>query len=89
MTCYKKLDMKDINFKSVQPNYTRDVACTRVATRNFRACDTRIKRVSHAFGVELVAGLYRKCKLITDYILYDNFLPLDHQTDRFPGITVA
>ena len=36
-------------------------ACAQVCTRfiaDFIACDTRVKRVSHACGVELVANLY-------------------------------
>ena len=35
----------------------RDVACTRVATRIL----VRVTRMSHAFGIEFVAGLYRMC----------------------------
>ena len=53
--------MKDIKCAYACNQSTRVVSRVHVyiATRNFGACNTRIKRVSHAFGVELVAGLYR------------------------------
>ena len=34
-------------------------ACTRVLTHEIGACDTHIRRVSHAFTIEVAAGLYR------------------------------
>ena len=49
----------------VKSNCTRGRTCTCVLTREIGACDTRIRRMSHAFTVELVAGLYRKLIMTT------------------------
>ena len=42
----------------VKSNCTNGRACTHVLMCDFGACDTCIRRVSDAFSVELVAGLY-------------------------------
>ena len=36
--------------------------CNHMLTFAFNACNTRIRRVSHAFNVELSAGLYHSQK---------------------------
>ena len=48
----------------VKSNCTRGSACTRVLMREIGACDTHVRRVSHAFTVELVAGLYRTMTIL-------------------------
>ena len=74
MSCYTKLDIvyeRYIDYKCVYACQTKLHAWPSVYTRRhacFCACDMRVRRMSHSFSVELVAGLYHIIRIINKAI---------------------